>query len=230
MKKTILSTLMVLAMAQPAMALTLKELGALKAPYSLAALPYATDAFVPIIDKQTMELHHGKHHQAYVDNLNKLVAEQKDNFNLEKLLARASKTEMGIRNNAGGHWNHTFFWSVLTNDQEKQKMPERLKTEIEKTFGSIDTFKEAFEKAGLSQFGSGWAWLIRDNKGKLVITSTPNQDNPLMDVVKVKGKPILAVDVWEHAYYLNYQNKRAEYMKKIWSIINWSQVNDFDLE
>lgn len=211
-------------------AMTLKEIGKLTPPFSLPALPYAAGSLAPTIDQKTMEIHHDKHHQTYVDNLNKLVAEQKDKKDLETILTHLAGKEAGVRNNAGGHWNHSFFWTVLSGDKEKQKMPERLKKEIAQSFGSFDKFKEEFEKAGAAQFGSGWTWLIRDNNGKLAITTTSNQDNPLMDVATVKGRPIFTVDVWEHAYYLSYQNKRAEYLKTIWNVVNWSQVDAYDRE
>lgn len=228
MHQTILAGAAALGLAASAHAITLKEIGSLKPPFELAALPYATGALAPVIDQKTMEIHHDKHHQAYVDNLNKAVGKEKDD--LMTIMSKVSGKEAAVRNNAGGHFNHTFFWNILSGDKEKQKIPERLEKEIEKTFGSVDKFKEAFEKAGASQFGSGWVWLIRDNSGKLAITTTANQDNPLMDVAATKGRPILAVDVWEHAYYLNYQNKRADYLKSIWKVVNWSQVDAFDRE
>jgi Fe-Mn family superoxide dismutase len=211
-------------------AMTLKEIGNLKPPFELAALPYPAGALAPTIDEKTMEIHHGKHHQAYVDNLNKIVGSNKDKNDLQTILGRLSGKEAGLRNNAGGHWNHTFFWSLMTGDKEKQKMPERLTKELEKSFGSVAKFKEEFEKASVAQFGSGWAWLIRDNNGKLTITTTSNQDNPLMDIATTKGRPIFTVDVWEHAYYLSYQNKRVDYVKSIWSVINWAQVDAYDRE
>lgn len=211
-------------------AMTLSEINKLKPPFELAALPYSADALAPSIDQKTMEIHHGKHHKGYIDNLNKIVDEQKNKKDLLTILTHLKGKEAGVRNNAGGHWNHTFFWSVLTGDKEQQKMPERLSNEITKQFGSVDKFKEAFQKAGASQFGSGWAWLIRDAKGKLAITATSNQDNPLMDITNVKGQPIFAVDVWEHAYYLTYQNMRADYLKSVWNVVNWNQVNAYDKE
>ena len=177
-----------------------------------------------------MEIHHGKHHKSYMDNLNKLVAEQKENLDLQTILSRLAGHEAALRNNAGGHWNHTFFWTVLTGDKEKQKMPDRLEKAITESFGTIDKFKEEFEKAGVAQFGSGWVWLMRDAEGKLSIGTTSNQDNPLMDVCILKGRPIFTVDIWEHAYYLNYQNKRGDYLKNIWNVINWNQVDAYDRE
>lgn len=212
--------------------MTLKEIGNLSAPFELNALPYPAGSLAPTIDEKTMEIHHGKHHQTYVDNLNKIVGKEgeKEKSNLQTILSKLEGREPGLRNNAGGHWNHTFFWNLLSGDKEKQKMPERLNKELEKSFGSVAKFKEEFEKAGLAQFGSGWAWLIRDNNGALSITTTSNQDNPLMDVAAVKGRPIFTVDVWEHAYYLSYQNKRADYLKSIWAVVNWQQVDAYDRE
>jgi len=215
------------AHAQP---MTLQAIGKLKAPFELAALPYPAGSLAPTIDQKTMEIHHDKHHKAYVDNLNKLVADNKDNVDLQTILSKISSKEAGVRNNAGGHWNHTFFWTLLSGEKENQKMPERLSKEIQSNFGSVDKFKAEFEKAAVAQFGSGWAWLIRDNNGKLAITTTGNQDNPLMDVAAVKGRPIFTVDVWEHAYYLSYQNMRADYLKAIWNVVNWKQVDAYDRE
>ncbi len=231
MNQTILAAAAAIGIsATSGQAMTIADIGKLKPPFELAALPYPAGALAPTIDQKTMEIHHGKHHQAYVDNLNKLVASNKDKKDLQGILSRLSGVEAGIRNNAGGHWNHTFFWSVLTADKEKQKMPERLKKEIDAQFGSVDKFKEAFEKAGAAQFGSGWTWLYRDASGKLAIGTTPNQDNPLMDVSNIKGRPVFTVDVWEHAYYLSYQNKRAEYLKSVWNVVNWAQVDQYDRE
>ncbi len=195
-------------------------------PFTVAALPYAFNALEPAIDAKTMEIHHDKHHQAYVDNLNKEVAATpalKD-ATLEDIIANVSKYSPAVRNNAGGHWNHTFFWNIMA-PRDKAGVPsEALTQAIVSAFGSMDEFKAAFEKAGTSRFGSGWVWLVvRD--GKLEITSTPYQDNPLMDDAPVKGTPILGNDVWEHAYYLKYQNKRADYLKSWWSVVNWAQAS-----
>jgi superoxide dismutase, Fe-Mn family len=190
--------------------------------FTLPALPYAHDALEPHIDKLTMEIHHGKHHQAYVDNLNKAIAgTEHENKSLEELVANAGKISPAVRNNGGGHWNHSFFWQILSGKGGK---PEgKLADAINSTFGSLETLQEKVSTAGATRFGSGWAWLIVKD-GKLEVTSTPNQDNPLMDVADVKGKPILGIDVWEHAYYLKYQNKRPDYLKAIWNVINWSKV------
>jgi superoxide dismutase, Fe-Mn family len=190
--------------------------------FTLPALPFAPDALEPHIDKQTMEIHHGKHHQAYVDNLNKAIAgTEHENKSIEELVASAGSISPAVRNNGGGHWNHSFFWNLLSAQGGK---PEgSLAEAINSTFGSLEALQEKVNAAGATRFGSGWAWLIVKD-GKLEVSSTPNQDNPLMDVAEVKGTPILGIDVWEHAYYLKYQNKRPDYLKAIWSVINWKKV------
>jgi len=191
--------------------------------FTLAPLPYAHDALEPHIDTLTMQIHHGKHHQAYVDNLNKAIAgTEHENKSLEELVKSAGKISPAVRNNGGGHWNHTFFWETL---DEKAGGPPAgdLAKSIHEAFGTFEAFKEKFANAGMTRFGSGWAWLIVKD-GKLEISSTPNQDNPLMDVAEVKGTPILGVDVWEHAYYLKYQNRRAEYLAAFWNVIDWKKV------
>lgn len=191
--------------------------------FTLPSLPYATDALEPHIDKTTMEIHHGKHHQAYVDNLNKAIAgTENENKSLEELVANAGKISPAVRNNGGGHWNHSFFWQIIGPKAGGQPTG-ALADAINSAFGSFDTFKEKFNAAGATRFGSGWAWLIVKD-GKLEVTSTPNQDNPLMDVAEVKGTPILGVDVWEHAYYLKYQNRRPEYLAAFWNVVNWAEV------
>ncbi|MBN8878554.1 MAG: superoxide dismutase [Sphingobacteriales bacterium] len=190
--------------------------------FTLPALPYAPDALEPHIDKQTMEIHHGKHHQAYVDNLNKAIAgTEHEKKSLEELVANAGKISPAVRNNGGGHWNHSFFWELLS--AKGGKPSGKLADAINSTFGSLEALQEKVSTAGATRFGSGWAWLIVKD-GKLEVTSTPNQDNPLMDVAEVKGTPILGIDVWEHAYYLKYQNKRPDYLKAIWNVINWEKV------
>jgi superoxide dismutase, Fe-Mn family len=191
--------------------------------FTLPALPYAHDALEPHIDALTMQIHHGKHHQAYVDNLNKAIAgTPHENKSLEELVAAAGTISPAVRNNGGGHWNHSFFWELLAPNAGGAPTG-ALADAINDVFGSFDSFKEKFNTAGATRFGSGWAWLIINN-GTLQITSTPNQDNPLMDVAEVKGTPILGIDVWEHAYYLKYQNRRPEYMTNIWNVINWNKV------
>jgi Fe-Mn family superoxide dismutase len=193
--------------------------------FTLPALPYAFDALEPHIDSQTMQIHHGKHHQAYVDNLNKAIAgTENENKSLEELVASAGKISPAVRNNGGGHWNHSFFWKILSANAGG-KPSGKLADAINSTFGSFEAFQEKFNTAGTTRFGSGWAWLIAKD-GKLEITSTPNQDNPLMDVAEVKGTPILGIDVWEHAYYLKYQNKRPDYLKAVWNVINWKKVEE----
>ena len=192
--------------------------------FTLPSLPYATDALEPNFDKLTMEIHHGKHHQAYVDNLNKAVAgTENENKSLEELVANAGKISPAVRNNGGGHWNHSFFWTSLAPNAGGAPTG-KLADAINSTFGSFEAFQEKFNNAGATRFGSGWAWLtVKD--GKLEVSSTPNQDNPLMDVAEVKGTPILGVDVWEHAYYLKYQNRRPEYLKAFWNAVNWDAVS-----
>ncbi len=193
--------------------------------FTLLPLPYAFDALEPHMDALTMQIHHGKHHQAYVDNLNKAIAgTEHENKSIEELLANAGKISPAVRNNGGGHWNHSFFWVQL--DEGGGGMPAGdLAKDIHDTFGTFESFKEKFNNAGMTRFGSGWAWLLVKD-GKLVITSTPNQDNPLMDVAEVKGTPILGVDVWEHAYYLKYQNRRAEYLNAFWNVVDWKKVTE----
>lgn len=197
------------------------------ANFTLAPLPYPSDALEPAIDQATMELHHGKHHQAYVNGLNtalEALPEAKD-LSLEQLLARISQLPVAVRNNAGGHWNHTFFWESMAPVNKVGAMSSELKQAIEKQFGSVDEFKAQFRQAGLSRFGSGWVWLLLDAQGKLVITSTPNQDNPLMDIAEVRGTPLLGNDVWEHAYYLQYNNRRADYLDAWWQVVDWSVIS-----
>ena len=191
--------------------------------FTLPALPYAHDALEPHIDTLTMQIHHGKHHQAYVDNLNKAIAgTENENKTLAQLVAHAGAISAPVRNNGGGHWNHTFFWESLS-PKAGGAPTGKLADVINAAFGSFDEFKTKFAAGGVGRFGSGWVWLIVHEE-KLTISSTPNQDNPLMDVAEVKGKPLLGVDVWEHAYYLKYQNKRPDYLAAIWNVINWNKV------
>ena len=190
--------------------------------HSLPALPYAPEALEPHIDAQTMQIHHGKHHQAYVDNLNKALAgTDAEHKTLEELMANISAYPAAVRNNGGGHYNHTLFWTILGPNGGSPSGD--LSTAINEAFGSLDGLKEKMNNAGATRFGSGWAWLIVKD-GKLEVTSTANQDNPLMDVAEVKGTPILGIDVWEHAYYLKYQNRRPEYLGAVWNVINWAEV------
>ncbi len=193
--------------------------------FTLPQLPYAHDALEPHIDAQTMQIHHGKHHQAYVDNLNKAIAGgEYENKSLEELVRNAGSISPAVRNNGGGHWNHTFFWESLAPNAGGQPS-EKIADAINEAFGSFEAFKEKFNAAGATRFGSGWAWLIQKD-GKLDVSSTPNQDNPLMDVAEVKGTPLLGCDVWEHAYYLKYQNRRPEYLAAFWNAVNWDKVNE----
>jgi len=191
--------------------------------HTLPTLAYGHDSLEPHIDTLTMQIHHGKHHQAYVDNLNKALAgTESENKSLEELMAGISAQPAAVRNNGGGHYNHSLFWSVLT--PGGSPLTGNLETAINDTFGSLDALKEKMNTAGTTRFGSGWAWLSV-SEGKLVVSSTPNQDNPLMDIAEVKGTPILGIDVWEHAYYLKYQNKRPDYLGAIWNVVNWAEVS-----
>ncbi len=198
------------------------------AAFTLAPLPYGYDALEPVIDAETMRIHHSKHHQTYVDNLNKVVAENATlaGMKLEDLVANAGTMTPAVRNNAGGHWNHTFFWQTMAPVAEVGAMSPALTAAITEQFGSLDKFKAAFKAAGTGRFGSGWVWLIVGADGKLKVTSTPNQDNPLMDVAETKGTPILGNDVWEHAYYLKYQNRRADYLDGWWQVVDWGKVSE----
>lgn len=197
--------------------------------YTLPPLPYGYDALEPWIDMKTMQVHHDKHHQAYVDNLNKALATIKDApATLEATLKTVSTQPVAVRNNGGGHWNHTFFWEIMkpAATAGSPNVPAgKLAEGINSAFGSFEKFKEQFTKSAKERFGSGWAWLVLKD-GNLVITSTPNQDNPLMDVAEVQGKPILGLDVWEHAYYLKYQNVRADYISNWWNIVNWEKASE----
>ena len=192
--------------------------------FELPALPYAHDALEPYIDKATMEIHHGKHHQAYVTNLNKALesAPELAGKSIEELLANnlaivPDAIKGPVRNNGGGHWNHSLFWNVM-GPKAGGAPTGNLAAAIDAAFGSFDTFKEKFAAAGVGRFGSGWAWLIKTSAGGVEIMSTPNQDNPLME-----GKSaIIGLDVWEHAYYLKYQNRRPDYIKEWWSVVNWA--------
>ena len=195
--------------------------------FTLASLPYAYDALEPAIDKETMTFHHDKHHQTYVDNLNKFVdaTPAAQGKSLEELMDIMSTLPKSIRNNGGGHWNHALFWELLAPAGETGEPSAELAAAIEADLGGMDKFKEDFNAAGAGQFGSGWAWLIVQD-GKLKVVSTPNQDNPLMDDAPEKGAVVLAADVWEHAYYLKYQNRRADYLKAFWTVVNWNKANE----
>ena len=193
--------------------------------FTLPPLPYAYDALEPAIDKETMTFHHDKHHQAYVDNLNKAVDADAalQGQSLEELFANISKLPKAVRNNGGGHWNHSLFWELLAPVGAGGEPSAELAAKIDAELGGMDKFKADFDAAGAGQFGSGWAWLILQD-GKLKVTSTPNQDNPLMDDAAEKGAVLLAADVWEHAYYLKYQNKRPDYIAAFYKVIDWDKV------
>jgi superoxide dismutase, Fe-Mn family len=192
--------------------------------FELPKLPYAFNALEPHIDARTMEIHHGKHHQAYVTNLNNAIAgTEAEKMSIEEICANISKFPMAVRNNGGGHYNHSLFWNILT-PNASQAPSGALAEAINAAFGNFEDFKTKFAAAGATRFGSGWAWLTKNSAGKLEISSTPNQDNPLMDLAEVKGTPILGLDVWEHAYYLNYQNRRPDYISAFWNVINWDEV------
>jgi Fe-Mn family superoxide dismutase len=195
--------------------------------FTLPPLPYAYDALEPSIDKQTMEIHYTKHHQAYVNNLNKALGElgQKDKHDsLENICKKISSYNTAVRNNAGGHFNHSLFW-MLMKPAGGGNPSGKLADAIGSTFSSFDNFKTLFSDKAKSVFGSGWAWLVVDSNKKLSIGTTPNQDNPLMDISEFKGVPVLGLDVWEHAYYLKYQNKRPDYISAWWNVVNWQEVS-----
>lgn len=194
--------------------------------FELPKLAYAYNALEPHIDARTMEIHHTKHHAAYTNNLNTATAgTEMEKMSIEDICKNISKYPMPVRNNGGGFYNHNLFWSVMAPNAGGQ--PKGIVADtINTTWGSFDKFKEEFAKAATTRFGSGWAWLVVSN-GKLVISSTPNQDNPLMDVADVKGTPILGLDVWEHAYYLNYQNRRPDYITAFWNVVNWEAVTKY---
>ena len=191
--------------------------------FELPQLPYAYDALEPHIDARTMEIHHSKHHNAYVTNLNAAIAgTDLEGKSIEDLMKNLDMNNMAVRNNGGGHYNHTMFWEIMSPNGGGLPTGE-LATAIDAAFGSFDTFKAEFSKAGATRFGSGWAWLcVKD--GKLEVCSTPNQDNPIMPGVACGGQPILGMDVWEHAYYLHYQNRRPDYMEAFFNVINWAEV------
>ncbi len=205
------------------------SLQAVNGQHTLPKLPYDYAALEPYIDSNTMNIHYNNHHAAYVNNLNKALENKevagKENIvsllsNLEALPADIRTT---VRNNGGGHYNHTLFWSLLA-PAGSTKISPAVEKALTEAFGSVDAFKAEFEKAATTRFGSGWAWLIKNSEGKLQIISTPNQDNPIMSIAEVKGTPVLAIDVWEHAYYLKYQSKRADYVKAFWNVVNWNEV------
>jgi Fe-Mn family superoxide dismutase len=193
--------------------------------FTLPELPYAYDALEPHIDAKTMEIHHSKHHAAYVTNLNKALEGNSEALSqsIEQLCRNVSKYPAAVRNNGGGHYNHSLFWHLLKKAENGQPGG-ALREAVDRELGGWDKFKEAFAQAATTRFGSGWAWLVVKDDNTLVVTSTPNQDNPLMDVAEVKGTPVLGLDVWEHAYYLKYQNRRPDYIAAFWNVVNWDEV------
>ena len=194
--------------------------------FELPPIPYAYDALEPTISKETMTFHHDKHHAAYTNKLNEFVAADPklEGKSIEDILGMISQLPAGVRNNGGGYWNHDFFWNTMK--QGGGQPSGKLAEAIDRDFGGIDKLKEEFNTKGAGQFGSGWAWLIADDAGKLKVTSTPNQDNPLMDDAKEPGTPLLGNDVWEHAYYLTYMNDRPGYLKAWWDVVDWDKVGE----
>jgi Fe-Mn family superoxide dismutase len=192
--------------------------------FEFKALPYSYDALEPFIDKATVEIHYSKHHRAYYDNfMNAIKGTPMESMDITDIFRNISKYPMAVRNNSGGYYNHTLYWENMKAHGGGQPAG-KLSEAIAKTFTSFDEFKKQFSDAGKTRFGSGWAWLCLDDKGNLFICSTPNQDNPLMDLAEKKGIPLLTMDVWEHAYYLKYQNRRADYIEAFWNVINWEEV------
>ncbi len=208
-------------------ALTVMAGACLAQPFSLPELPYANDALEPYMSKLTMDIHHGLHHQGYVNKLNAQVKTfpKLEGMSLEDIMAKISTFNAAVRGNGGGHYNHSFFWKSMAPAGQGGAPSAELTAAINKAFGSLDELKKQFNQAGLTRLGSGWAWLIVTPEKKLAITATANQDNPLMDIAEVKGTPLLVVDVWEHAYYLSYQNRRASFLDQWWPIVNWNKVN-----
>jgi superoxide dismutase, Fe-Mn family len=198
--------------------------------FELPKLNYAFNVLEPHIDAKTMEIHHGKHHQTYVTNLNNAIKDtDAEKLSIEEICKNISKYPVAVRNNGGGHYNHTLFWEIMAPNAGGKPEGEIAKA-IESELGGFDKFKTDFTQAGATRFGSGWAWLAVKADGKLCVCSTPNQDNPLMDIAECKGTPVLGMDVWEHAYYLNYQNRRPDYMNAFFNVINWKKVNELYLK
>lgn len=194
--------------------------------FTLPALPYAYNALEPHIDARTMEIHHSKHHQAYITNLNNAITgTAAENLSIEEICRNISQYSTPVRNNGGGHYNHSLFWNIMSGNATGNPIG-NVADQINGIWGGFDKFKDEFNKAAVTRFGSGWAWLIVGADNKLAITSTPNQDNPLMDIAETKGTPIMGLDVWEHAYYLNYQNRRPDYCAAWWNVVNWNAVEE----
>lgn len=204
---------------------SLRSLSKLESPFELGSLPYPANSLEPFIDGETMIIHHDLHHKNYVKTLNDNLKEK--GVTLIDIFNSASQKSDKVRDNAGGHWNHTFFWDIMSGEESNTTMPRSLRKEIEAAFGSVKKFKTEFEAKGKEQFGSGWVWLIRNLGGDLEITSTPNQDNPLMNDAMVRGFPLLGADIWEHAYYLKYRNERNKYLSNFWNVVNWKRVHEF---
>jgi superoxide dismutase, Fe-Mn family len=225
---TVLALVLFSAAIFTPMVKTNADTAAKEAAFKLPPLPYGYDALEPYIDAQTMTIHHQKHHAAYVDNLNKAIDKHPElkGKSLEELLMNLNKLpediREAVRNNGGGHYNHSFFWTIMGKNKSGEPKG-KLKTDIDKSFGSFENFKKAFKEAALGRFGSGWAWLIKDSSGALKIISTPNQDTPIMEGIK----PVLGLDVWEHAYYLKYQNKRGDYIDAWWNVVNWDEIEKY---
>lgn len=192
--------------------------------FKLPDLGFDYNALEPYIDAKTMEIHHTKHHAGYLKKFNAAIeGTELEEMKPSDIFTNVSKYDSAVRNNGGGFFNHALFWKFLT-PNSNENLDQKLADAITKYFGTLENLKEEFSEAAAGQFGSGWAWLVKKNNGELVVTSTPNQDNPLMDIALIKGKPILCLDVWEHAYYLNYQNKRPDYIKAFWNVVNWDKV------
>lgn len=210
-------------LATPVFDFSIDENGDFKG-HSFPELPYSYDALEPYIDKMTVEIHYDRHHRGYYKKyLAAIEGTEQESMPLSKVFAKVSKLPAGIRNNGGGYYNHTLYWNNMSPD--KTEPSDKLKKAVDDAFGSWDKFREAFINEAGTHFGSGWAWLVMDANKKLFVGSTPNQDNPLMDVSELRGTPLLTIDVWEHAYYLKYQNKRPDYIEAFWNVINWDEVN-----
>jgi Fe-Mn family superoxide dismutase len=197
--------------------------------FVLPELEYHYDHLEPFIDQETMKIHHTKHHQTYINNLNKALGEKANSISIDYCISNVSKFSEEVRNNAGGHYNHSFFWEILTNQEDDKKISEDFFYKIELFFGSFEDFKNKFKEACLKRFGSGWGWLCLDSNNNFFISTTPNQDNPMMDIIEQneKGTPIMGLDLWEHSYYLKYKNSRSEYIDAFWNVLSWTKVSEY---